>query len=291
MGHLRRRALYALAVNGQIESLVRSIGVADDLAYRAATRYVAGRTLDDALETVRRLADSGLAVSLDLFGEGVEDEDDAARVADGYRAAAAAVGELDADVWLEIVPSHLGLDLGHDLCRQQVERIVEVLPAGARLQISAEESHRTPGIMDLSVSLADAGAPVVATVQANLRRSPADVDRLMASGIPVRLVKGAYLESSEVAHAWGEPTELAYLALARQLHDGGGEVFLATHDAVLRESLLSGIDAAGVEMLLGVREDDAHDLARRGVPIRVYAPYGEHWFRYWMRRVAESQGG
>lgn len=287
---LRRRAIYALAVNSQVESVVRRFGATDDLAYRAAQRYVAGRSLDEAMQTVRRLAASGFGVSLDLFGEGVDDEAAVGPVVQGYREAAAALAEVDADVYLEIVPSHLGLDHGVGVCRRYVDQIVEVLPSGTRLEVSAEESHRTPHIMDLVVSLAADGVPVLATVQANLRRSPDDVDRLASAGVPIRLVKGAYLEPADIAHGWGEPTDLAYLRLAHQIRAAGTDLVLATHDPVIRDALLTGGPAA-VEMLLGVREDDARDLVQRGVPVRIYAPYGDSWFRYWMRRVAEAQGG
>nr|WP_281386570.1 proline dehydrogenase family protein [Jiangella mangrovi] len=240
--------------------------------------------------TVRRLVGDGLAVSLDLFGEGAADEEALAATVDGYREAAAALADVGGDVYLEIVPSHLGLDLGLDVCRRHVEQLVEFLPAGSRLEISAEEAERTPHIMDLTIALAEAGAPVLATVQANLRRSPGDVDRLLAAGVPVRLVKGAYLEAADIAHRWGDETGVAFVRLAHRIHAGGTPPLLATHDRVLLEALLEALPGAGVEMLLGVREDDARELAGRGVPVRVYAPYGDSWFRYWMRRVAEAQG-
>jgi proline dehydrogenase len=287
---LTRRALYALATSTEVESVVRAIPPAQEFALSQARRYVAGLTLDEAIDTVRRLTGDGLAVSLDLFGEGAPDEDALAATVAGYREAAAALAGVGGDVYLEIVPSHLGLDLGLDVCRRHVEQLVEVLPAGSRLEISAEEHRRTPHIMDLTVALAEAGAPVLATVQANLRRSPADVDRLLAAGVPVRLVKGAYLEPGDLAVPWGEQTAVAFVRLAHQVHAGGSAPVLATHDRVLREALLEALPGAGVEMLLGVREDDARELAGRGVPVRVYAPYGDSWFRYWMRRVAEAQG-
>ncbi len=106
----------------------------------------------------------------------------------------------------------------------------------------------------------------------------------------IRLVKGAYVESPAVAYPFGEPTDLAFVKLAHDLHRAGATVWLATHDPVLREALLPAMPGAGVEMLLGVRPDDQVELAARGIPIRVYMPYGPHWFRYAMRRVAESRG-
>ena len=104
----------------------------------------------------------------------------------------------------------------------------------------------------------------------------------------IRLVKGAYVEAA-AAHRYGEETDLAFLRLARELHAAGADVALATHDPILREALVQ-LEAVSVEMLLGVRNDDIRDLVERGIPVRLYVPYGRDWFRYWMRRIAESQG-
>ncbi|HEX6194733.1 MAG TPA: proline dehydrogenase family protein [Jiangellaceae bacterium] len=289
LSHLLRRALYAIAVNDRIEDVVRSRPPFEQRAYRAARRYVAGATLDEATTTVRRLHDQGFGVSLDMFGEGASDEDAVSRVVDGYRAAAARVGETGADVNLEIVPSNLGLDLGLDVCRRHADQVVAVLPTGSRFEVSAEESWRTPQIMDLTLALAADGVPVVATLQANLRRSERDAERLLEAGVPVRLVKGAYMEPPDIAYPWGDETDIAFIRLARTL-SAGEHLVLATHDPVLREALLGDLENVSVAMLLGVREHDAASLVARGVPVRIYAPFGDQWFRYWLRRVAEAQG-
>ncbi len=133
--------------------------------------------------------------------------------------------------------------------------------------------------------------PMSATVQANLKRGPIDASRLVEAGVPIRLVKGAYVEDPAIAHAWGEPTDLAFLELAHQLHRDGALIALGTHDPVLRAALLHALPDLGVEMLLGVRSEDAHQLVASNVPVRIYVPYGEGWFRYAMRRLAESRGG
>jgi proline dehydrogenase len=128
-----------------------------------------------------------------------------------------------------------------------------------------------------------------ATVQANLLRSPADADALTQAGVHVRLVKGAYLEATG-AHPYGEPTDIAYLRLAFRLAGSGADWSMATHDGRLREAVLITLGPTPVEQLLGVRPDSLQDLRDRGVPTRVYVPYGTEWFRYWMRRLAESRG-
>ena len=113
--------------------------------------------------------------------------------------------------------------------------------------------------------------------------------RLRRAGVPIRLVKGAYEEDPRVALTRGEATDVAFLELAHALHADGAEVAIATHDAVLREALLRALPGLGVEMLLGVRSADASALARRGVPVRIYVPYGDDWFAYAARRWAESK--
>jgi proline dehydrogenase len=128
------------------------------------------------------------------------------------------------------------------------------------------------------------------TVQANLRRSARDIEELAAGGIPVRLVKGAYVESPAIAHAWGPATDQAFLALASRLAELGAEHALATHDPAILARLLPARDRAWIEFLLGVRAEDARRLAREGHHVRIYVPYGRRWFRYYARRVAESIG-
>jgi proline dehydrogenase len=164
------------------------------------------------------------------------------------------------DTWLAIHLSHIGLDVSAETCRRHLATVLEALPAGRRIQVGAEDTGRTDPILQVVTALAAQGAPLMATVQANLRRSPQDVARLAEAGVPVRLCKGAYVEPAGLAYPWGEETDVAF------------------------------IGPSPVEMLLGVRPQDARDLVGRGVEVRCYVPYGPDWFRYWMRRLAESQG-
>lgn len=256
---------------------------------RAGT-VVAGESRSDAVATVKHLVEQGFAVSVDRFGEGLNDADKVAALIEEYRALSRVLSEVDGDIYLEVVPSHVGLDISVEYFCHQMVQVASFLPAGARLEISAEESHRTPHIIEGIFRLTEEDVPMVATLQANLRRSESDAYRLVDSGIPVRLVKGAYLESSAVAHRWGEQVDVAFVRLAHQIVERGGTLAIATHDPVIREALLLALDGIGIEMLLGVRPDDALDLVGRGYQVRIYVPYGGGWFRYWMRRVAESRG-
>lgn len=124
-----------------------------------------------------------------------------------------------------------------------------------------------------------------------VRSLPGDKERAYAAAnIPIRLVKGAYVEPRAVARPWCEEADIAFLQLAHQLGAAGADFVIATHDPVLREALLATMPALGIEMLLGVRSQDALALTRRGSSVRLYVPFGRDWFRYWMRRVAEARG-
>jgi proline dehydrogenase len=285
-----RRVLLALAMSEELERAVHALPGGERGAYRLARRHVAGTRPPDALACAHRLAAVGLASSIDFFGENVSDPVEADRVTDHYVALARSLEQAPGNTFLSIDLSHIGLDQPGEAVQQRLERIASALPTGGRVQVGAEQERRADRILRAVLAVARRGGAVSATVQANLERSRADAEALAEGGVPIRLVKGAYVEDRGVARPWGEPTDLAFLELAHELHANGAEVAIATHDALLREALLRALPGIGVEMLLGVRSTDARVLAGRGVPVRIYVPYGDGWFRYAMRRWAESVG-
>jgi proline dehydrogenase len=260
------------------------------LAYHLASRYVAGRTVDDALTATRALAAGGVLSSIDLFGENVVDPAEADRVADAYVKLAARLGDAPPGTFLSLDLSHFAVDERGVGPARRLERVAAALPGGARVEVGAEHAGRADRILETVLAVARGGGAVSATVQANLRRSERDAGALAEAGVPIRLVKGAYVETPAVARPWGEETDLAFVELAHRLHGAGATLSLATHDRVLREALLPALPGVGIEMLLGVRPEDHAGLVARSVPVRVYVPYGENWFRYAMRRAAESRG-
>jgi proline dehydrogenase len=280
----------AVATKPGWERAVRAVPGGERAAYRLARGYVAGPRPEDALDCADRLAAAGLASSIDFFGENVSDPIDADGVSDSYVALAQSLDRAPETTFLSIDLSHIGLDQPGDAVQRRLERIASALPAGRRIQVGAEQERRADRILAAVSAVARQGGAVSATIQANLKRSRADAQALAESAVPIRLVKGAYAEDPTVARPWGEPTALAFLELAHELHAGGAELAIATHDAVLREALLRALPGLGVEMLLGVRSADARAIAARGVPVRIYTPYGDGWFRYAMRRWAESVG-
>ena len=251
---LDRAILFRVATSTLYERSVRSLPGGEARAWRAASRYVAGTNEESALRCARELAQRGIGASLDFFGEQVDDADLARSAAARYEALARRLSELPEGVWLSIDLSHIGLDIDVALCRTLLERIATALPARRRLQVGAEDASRAERILDAVLPLARDGAPLGATLQANLRRSEDDAERLAEAGLHTRLVKGAYLESPALARRYGEETDLAFVRLAHRLGDTGVPLALATHDRVLREALLRALPAAECELLLGANE-------------------------------------
>lgn len=282
-----RSLLFALATDERFERLVKALPGGERASWRRASRYVAGLHRTEAVATARHLTSAHHGVSVDIFGELVTDSAEADRVVAEYREL---IPELPAAAWLSVDLTHLALDADPAGAADRLEAIAASLTAGQRVQVGAEDASRTEVILAGVLEVAGRGLAdrLGATVQANLIRSPADADRLVTAGVHVRLVKGAYVQASG-AHSYGPDTDAAYLRIGEQLAAGTADWSIATHDDRIREHLLL-MGPRTVEQLLGVKPATLHELARRGVTTRIYVPYGAHWFRYWMRRVAESRG-
>ncbi|HEY8583177.1 MAG TPA: proline dehydrogenase family protein [Capillimicrobium sp.] len=280
---LRRRAHFALATNRPFERLVLGTPALRERARRSAARYVAGERLEDALAVAAQLRAVGLDASLDLFGEREGDRAAIEQALAGYERLARAI---EPGTWVSVDLSHVGLELGVAEATSALRAIAAAMPRHAKLQVGAEEAAVADDVLAAVLAAAADGVPVTATVQANLRRSPADAQRLAGAGVPIRLVKGAYVEPPAVAHPYGPPTDAAFRRIAEGLLGQGAAVSLGTHDPALH----AAFPQADVELLLGVRPDDAVALAAAGRRVRVYAPYGDGWLRYLLRRRAEAQG-
>jgi proline dehydrogenase len=290
MGYDRVLLLH-LATSRRLERGVKALPGGDAIAWRAASRYVAGRTEPQALQAAAALLEAGHAVSVDLFGERVDDPAIADQVVEYYRSLAAAIAGLPPEAWLSLDLTHLAVHVNPAAATERLEAIAQALGPGRRIQIGAEDAAHTDAILGCVLELAGRGLrdQLGATVQANLLRSPADARALADAGVHIRLVKGAYVERTG-AHPFGEPTDLAYLRLGSQLAQAGADWSIATHDGRMRDGLLLAEPGLVVEQLLGVRADVLAQLHDRGVKTRVYLPYGPDWFRYWARRLAEARG-
>jgi proline dehydrogenase len=284
-----RAILFRLATSERLERAVKAAPFGEAAAWRAASRYVAGRSLGPALATATTLLERGHGVSIDIFGERVSDPAAADRVVADYVELAGALPAGDA--WLSVDMSHLALDADRSQAAERLAAIAGALPPGRRVQVGAEDAVRADAILACVLDVAARGLAdrLGTTVQANLLRSPADADAVVRAGVHVRLVKGAYVEATG-AHPFGEATDVAFLRLASRLVERGATWSMATHDGRLREGLLLAHGPLPVEHLFGVRPEVLDELRDRGIPTRAYVPYGPDWYRYWARRIAESRG-
>ena len=288
---LDRAVLFRLATSERLERAVKLLPVGEAAVWRAASRYVGGRSQGQALATAATLLAHGHGVSVDFFGERVLDPAVADEVLRNYLELTAALPPPPSEAWLSVDLTHLAVDADRSAAADRLATIAQALPRGGRVQVGAEDAARADAILACVLEVAARGLAerLGATVQANLLRAPADADALVDAGVHVRLVKGAYLEATG-AQPHGEATDVAFLRLGFRLAERGATWSMATHDGRLREALLLAHGPLPVEQLFGVRPDILDELRSRGIPTRVYVPYGPNWYRYWMRRVAESRG-
>lgn len=266
------------------------------VARRIAARYVAGETIDDALDAARAIAERGHAISLEYVGESVRDAELADRETGIFLELAARLREARLPATISFDLSHIGLLQGPDHVQRNGMRLAEaVAPLDTWLMVSAEESERADHVLQATERLAADGAPVGITLQARLHRTPGDLDRALALPGPVRLVKGAFLEPTDVALP-RESAELPsrYLELAGILIRSGHRVNVATHDpelvdAVLRDHL-EAVRSGQVEfeMLRGLGTELLDRLHADGHPTREYAIFGTEWWLYVLNRIAEQ---
>ena len=268
---------------------------------KMATRFVAGDTLEEAVAAARALNEAGLSVSLDFLGESVKTREEAEEAAEmAVRILETIAGEgIDAN--LSIKPTQLGLDLDEAFCRRNIEMVLQrarELGDGKGeifVRLDMEGSDYTERTVRLVEELWEDGFQNVGTVlQSMLRRTPEDLERLSGLGSRVRLVKGAYREPPEVAYPDKADTDRTYIEGMERLLLEGQYPAIATHDEAIiaharRFAWEHGIskDRFEFQMLYGVRRDLQTRLREEGYRVRVYVPFGDSWYPYLMRRLAE----
>jgi proline dehydrogenase len=259
-------------------------------------RFVAGETLPQIVEVLERLRVAGFTTTVDVLGESVSSVEACALAAGRYEETLAALADRGLERNVSLKLTQMGLDISDDLCRETVARVIRAADAvHAFVRIDMEDHTKTDRTLGIWRDLRSLSPRTGVVIQAALRRSPADVERLIAEGARVRLCKGAYNEPASVAFRQRHEVDAAYEALARRLMEDGGYPALATHDGRLIGRLIRWAEAAGIapdryefQMLFGVRRDLQAELLRRGQRVRVYVPYGTEWYPYFMRRLAEK---
>ncbi len=286
-----RSALLYLSEQKQIRHFTETSPV----ARRLTSRFVAGMTLADAMAVCERLRDDFILSTLDRLGESVTSlaEADAAR--DGYMQALASISSRGLPTTVSIKLTQFGLLISEDRCRANVMALARAASeAGNRIEIDMESSDLVDATLGIVAHVHEVHHNVRGVIQAYLRRSEADLEALCGRGIPVRLCKGAYKESAEIAFARKSEVDASYVRLMKRLFDRGVDPALATHDENIIEQAkdyarLHGIDPSRFEfqMLYGIRRDLERRFVEQGYRLRLYVPYGDAWYPYFMRRLAE----
>jgi proline dehydrogenase len=279
---------------------LRTFAEQSSIGHRVSGRFVAGTEIADAVRATQSVNRAGMSVSIDNLGENVTNPEEARHSEQLYHQILDAIvaNQLNANISLKL--THMGLDVDENLARELVGALVakaasmnpqgfvrvdmEGSPYTQRTLDFVYELHRTPGYAN----------SVGTVIQAYLKRSQSDVEKLLAEGIRIRLCKGAYKEPAEIAFAAKSDVDENYLKLTKILLKSGLYHGLATHDENLIRQIESfakqekiSPDSFEFQMLYGIRRDLQQSLVRSGWRLRIYIPFGTEWYPYFMRRLGE----
>ena len=265
------------------------------LAKPLVSRFVAGVRLDEAMVNVQRLNAAGMTATLDYLGESVHSAAEAGQAATQYIAILHAVERAQAQCNASLKLTQMGLDVDRELCVRNVGRVLaQAGQLGNFIRIDMEGSGYTQVTLDIFNELYARYQNVGVVIQAYLYRSEADIHALNTLGARVRLCKGAYNEPASVAFAEKADTDKNFVKLMQILLSEGTYPGIATHDEKMIEATRNYASQRGIptdrfefQMLYGIRRDLQEQIVREGYRLRIYVPYGEQWYPYMMRRMAE----
>jgi proline dehydrogenase len=271
------------------------VALATPLLRRMPLRFVAGTTLDQAVDAVRALNADGASATLDVLGESVSDRASAERAAAAYVATIDRIAAEGLGANVSVKLTQMGLDLGLETCLEVLRPVVE---AGGRhgvfVRIDMESSAYVDRTLEVVARLRADGCEVGPVIQSYLHRSLGDVERLAADRVRTRVCKGAYAEPPEVALQERAAIGDAFVALVQRLLEADAYPGVATHDPDMIERVKAfarergiGPDRLEFQMLYGIRRDLQRQLLAEAYRLRVYVPYGTEWYPYFMRRLAE----
>ena len=291
-----RRTLLALSRSGRVEQLVTTMPVSSGIV----ARFVAGRSSEEAVAATAELDRDGLAVTLDHLGEDTVDREQAGRTVEAYLDVLGALStagltpQAEVSVKLSAVGQALGAD-GSRVALDNARRICRAArDAGTTVTLDMEDHTTTDSTLDVLADLRQDFPETGAVLQAQLRRTEGDCKDLAHAGSRVRLCKGAYNEPESVAHQTRADVDRSYVRCLKVLMNGSGYPMVATHDPRLVR--IAGMLAGRADrqrgtyeyqMLYGVRPEEQKRLAQLGETMRVYVPYGDQWYAYLVRRLAE----
>jgi proline dehydrogenase len=290
---LTRTVLLQMAGNKKVETFVRRNAV----AARFARRFIAGETLEEVPAAVRALNAKGMTASLDFLGESVTTPEEVAVVVDTYLGLFQRIRSEKLNANASVKLTALGLDIADDLALRNMQRVLQAAGPAQFVRIDMEGSPYTQRTLDLFYRLWDCvpmSRNVGVVIQSYLHRSGDDIERLIQSGARVRLCKGAYKEPASIAFQSKAEIDDNYVKLMRRLLKDGNYPGIATHDTAMIEATKQYARENKIEpsryefqMLYGVRRELQDQLIREGYNLRIYTPFGDHWYPYFMRRLAE----
>ncbi len=260
-----------------------------------ARRFVAGESLDDAIHVASLLNKRRTQVALDLLGENVTDGKEAELSTRSYMHALDLIQKTQVDANISIKLTALGLDLSPELCEENLRLLLEhSRQYNIFVCIDMEGSAYTEQTLEITRRAHQQSYQVGTVVQSYLYRSREDVEQMIAQGVRIRLVKGAYKEGQQIAFQDKSDVDKSYVQLMKMLLARGNYPAIATHDEAIINTACAyardygvGKDAFEFQMLYGVRRDLQERLVAQGYHVRVYVPYGSQWYPYLMRRMAE----
>ncbi len=289
-----RSILIALSRNSPLRNFAEN----STLGGRMSARFVAGRSVEEVLVAATAVNSHGMSATLDSLGENVHSPQEAKQAADVYHHLLDSIEQRQLDANVSVKLTQMGMDLDQELASATVGALVKhAVAANTFVRIDMEGSEYTQATIDLVCklhALEENRGRVGVVIQAYLYRSGADIDRLLAQGIRIRLCKGAYQEPPNLAFPEKADVDRNFVRLMQVLLLSGVYHGIATHDEKMVEATCrfakdNGIRADQFEfqMLYGVRRDLQRSLVAKGYRVRVYIPFGTEWYPYFMRRLAE----
>ena len=258
-----------------------------------AQRFVAGESLDEAMDVAATLVAAGCEVSLDHLGEHVTERSEAIRARDDYMACLDRIGESGLPANISVKLTQLGMGLDDELAAQSLGALaVRAAEVGTTVTVDMEESEHTESTISIYEEAQRRHGNLGIAVQSYLRRTKADLDRLIPLGGHIRLCKGAYAEPETVAFQSGEEVNASFDSLLTLLMQAPGvKPAIASHDdgrlALAKELIPQRAESYEFQLLYGVRGALQRELVAAGYPLRIYVPYGVAWYPYLTRRMAE----
>jgi proline dehydrogenase len=275
---------------------VRAFSERSTIGQKLSSRFVAGMTVEAALQAAESMNREGIAVSLDSLGESVTDALQAQRSAAIYHQVLDAIAERKLNANVSVKLSQMGMEIDPELAEGIVAgMLVHAEEAGTFVRLDMEGSEFTEATIQMTERLHGRWPGLVGTVlQAYLYRTADDCERLVKQGIRIRLCKGAYQEPAAIAFPLKADVDENYVRLMTYLASSGVFCGLATHDERIIGQMRTFVERTGLpkssfefQMLYGVRRDLQRTLAAEGYGVRVYIPFGAEWYPYFMRRLAE----